>query len=203
VAALPHPILEGLLDAQDNFDALARLVDLLYDPGDLKATGAAVTAGDEPQGWLLCDGRAVSRTTYAALFDAVGTTWGAGDGSTTFGLPDLQGRSPVGAGTGAGLTARPLGAMLGEEAHALSIAELAAHDHGGATGNPLGWATTDVYGAGGATNFKILSWGGAFIGNDSRKFTDADHTHLIAAQGAGAAHNNMPPVAAVNFLIKT
>lgn len=49
-----------------------------------------------PSGWLVCDGSAVSRTTYAALFAAIGTAWGAGDGSTTFNLPDMRGR--VGAG---------------------------------------------------------------------------------------------------------
>lgn len=53
-----------------------------------------------PSGWLDCDGSAVSRTTYAALFTAIGTTWGVGNGSTTFNLPDLRGRYTVGAGTG-------------------------------------------------------------------------------------------------------
>lgn len=53
-----------------------------------------------PGGWLECDGSAVSRTTYAALFAAIGTTWGVGDGSSTFNLPDLRGRTPIGAGTG-------------------------------------------------------------------------------------------------------
>ena len=66
-----------------------------------------------PAGWLLCDGSAVSRTTYATLFAAIGTTWGAGDGSTTFNLPDLRGRAPIGAGTGSGLSARTLGQVLG------------------------------------------------------------------------------------------
>lgn len=55
-------------------------------------------AGDTiPTGWLLCDGSAVSRTTYATLFSAIGTTWGAGDGSTTFNLPNFVGRMPLGA----------------------------------------------------------------------------------------------------------
>lgn len=53
-----------------------------------------------PAGWLMCDGSAVSRSTYAALFAAISTTWGAGDGSTTFNLPDPRGRVGVGAGTG-------------------------------------------------------------------------------------------------------
>jgi hypothetical protein len=66
-----------------------------------------------PAGWLLCDGSAVSRTEYATLYAAIGDTWGAGDGSTTFNLPDLRGRAPIGAGTGSGLTARTLGGTVG------------------------------------------------------------------------------------------
>jgi len=57
-----------------------------------------------PTGWLLCDGSAVSRTTYYALFQAIGTGWGAGDGSTTFNLPDAIGAAPVGVGTSTGYT---------------------------------------------------------------------------------------------------
>jgi microcystin-dependent protein len=56
----------------------------------------AYSAGNAPAGWLLCDGSNVSRTTYSVLFAAIGTNYGAGDGSTTFGLPDLRGRVPVG-----------------------------------------------------------------------------------------------------------
>lgn len=63
--------------------------------GPLPYAGSSV-----PTGWLECDGAAVSRTTYAALFTAIGTTWGAGDGSTTFNLPSWAGRTAVGAGTG-------------------------------------------------------------------------------------------------------
>ncbi len=80
-----------------------------------------------PAGWLLCDGSAVNRTTYAALFAVLGTTYGAGDGSTTFNLPDMQGRVPIGAGTGtyksagiahsngASLTVRTIGEYDGAE----------------------------------------------------------------------------------------
>jgi microcystin-dependent protein len=57
-------------------------------------------AASPPSGWLSCDGAAVSRTTYAALFAVIATTWGAGDGSTTFNVPDFRGRAAVGAGTG-------------------------------------------------------------------------------------------------------
>lgn len=65
-------------------------------PGEIKA----IAFSSVPNGWLACDGSLVSRTTYSNLFAAVSTTWGAGDGSTTFGLPNLNGRSIVGSGTG-------------------------------------------------------------------------------------------------------
>jgi microcystin-dependent protein len=83
-----------------------------------------------PTSWLLCDGSTVSRTTYALLFATIGTTFGVGDGSTTFGVPDLRGRASVGAGTGSGLTARTRGATMGEESHALSSGEAGVSAHG-------------------------------------------------------------------------
>lgn len=81
-------------------------------------------------GWLLADGREVSRTTYANLFAAIGTRYGVGDGSTTFALPDLRGRSPLGAGQGDGLTFRDINTVnVGEERHTQTEAELASHRH--------------------------------------------------------------------------
>jgi microcystin-dependent protein len=57
-----------------------------------------------PANWLLCDGTAVSRATYNKLFQAIGTTWGAGNGTTTFNLPDMRGAAPAGVGTSSGYT---------------------------------------------------------------------------------------------------
>lgn len=71
------------------------------DVGDIKGTIAAVA----PNGWLICDGSAVSRTTYAALFALIGVTYGPGDGATTFNLPDFQGRVLAGLGTNADVNA--------------------------------------------------------------------------------------------------
>ena len=87
-----------------------------------------------PAGYLECDGSAVSRTTYAALYAAIGTTYGAGDGSTTFGLPDLARRTIAGAG-GAATPAlgNAVGAEGGAEEHTLTVSEIPAHDHGGHT----------------------------------------------------------------------
>lgn len=86
---------------------------LLIPTGAILATGRA--AADT--GFLLCNGAAVSRTTYSALFTAIGTAYGTGDGSTTFNVPDLLGRTPIGAGAGAGLTARTRGTELGSESY--------------------------------------------------------------------------------------
>lgn len=97
---------------------------------------APFAGASAPSGYLMCDGSIVSRTTYATLFAVIGTAYGAGDGSTNFGLPDLRGRVPVGKST-AGSSFPTLGQSGGEETHTLSVAELAYHGHG-FTGNPMG-----------------------------------------------------------------
>lgn len=77
-----------------------------------------------PQGWLLCDGTAVSRSIYSALFDIVGTTYGEGDGSSTFNLPDLNGRVVMGSSS-----SHPSATTGGEETHALTSQEIPNHNH--------------------------------------------------------------------------
>lgn len=74
----------------------------LFAPLNVSVTGSVnMYAGSStPTGYLPCDGTAVSRSTYSALFSAISTTWGVGDGSTTFNVPDLRGRMPMGTGTG-------------------------------------------------------------------------------------------------------
>jgi microcystin-dependent protein len=88
-------------------------------------------SADPDAAWMICDGRAISRTTYAALFALISTTYGAGNGSTTFNIPDTRGRGTIGSGTGAGLTARTRGATGGEETHVLTLAENGPHTHAG------------------------------------------------------------------------
>ena len=80
-----------------------------------------------PTGWLLCDGSAVSRSTYSALFGVLSTTYGAGNGSTTFNLPNLKGRFPVGKDTSAEFDV--LGETGGGKTNALGVSNLPAHDH--------------------------------------------------------------------------
>lgn len=103
----------------------------------LSPTGATIAWPGEkntiPSGWLLCDGSEVSRTQYPNYFKIVGTAYGAGDGSKTFNLPNLQKRSPMGrdeaANGGAGSNFPRLGYMAGEEAVTLSVDTLPSHGH--------------------------------------------------------------------------
>ena len=95
------------------------------------------SADISPEGWLLCDGSTVSREEYADLFNTIGTTYGAGDGMTTFNLPDLRGRFPLGKDSMGGVSADRvtvseadnLGQGSGEENHTLTIAEIPSHSH--------------------------------------------------------------------------
>lgn len=142
-----------------------------------------------PTGYLICDGAAVSRTTYAALFTALGgasSPWGLPD-SSTFNLPDLRGRAPIGVGTGTGLTTRSLAAKVGTETHTLTTAEIPAHSHNIA----MIWGTGHV-----ADN---VTSGSAYspLGNNPQMngVTGTDG-------GTGGAHPNMQPSLAVNFIIK-
>ena len=142
-------------------------------------------ASAAPAGWLTCDGAAVSRTTYAALFAVLGTIWGAGNGSTTFNLPDMRGRVPVGVGTGAGLTARALAATGGEETHVLSEAELAEHTHTYGEPQSSTGFDTNIDGSSNTGFLATLSGG------------------VTGIAGSNAGHNNMQPFAVISFIVKT
>lgn len=93
---------------------------LLVPVGTVIESAASAT----PTGYLPCDGAAVSRATYASLFASIGTTYGAGDGSTTFNVPDKRGRTAIGDGTGSGLSARTQGQTLGTETNTLLTSDL-------------------------------------------------------------------------------
>ena len=160
----------------------------------------AYAGSTAPDGYLMCDGAAVSRTTYAALFAAIGTTYGAGDGSTTFNLPDLQGRFPLGAGAGNGLTARTVGQKDGEEGHALTIEEMPAHSHvPSASGE---YFVTAEESSANNTSVSYSSNGNRWVDG----LTSESHFHHRTGTdtvGSGAAHNNMPPYTVVSYIIST
>lgn len=81
-----------------------------------------------PENWLICDGSAISRTDYSELFNAIGTTFGEGDGSTTFNLPNIKGRTIVGLDTD-DTDFNTIGKVLGEKTHTLTVAEMPKHTH--------------------------------------------------------------------------
>ena len=159
-------------------------------------TGAVIAyAGSAaPTGWLFCYGQAVSRTTYAALFTAIGASYGAGDGSTTFNLPDLRGRAVAGVdnmgGTtagritsaGAGITGTTLGAAGGAQTVALTEAQMPSHYH----------SVTTVGGEGYPQSYSGL----AVAGNTNQ------YAYNTNSKGSGSTHQNTQPTIMLNYIIK-
>jgi microcystin-dependent protein len=145
-----------------------------YETGDLKPWPAASI----PAGWLDCDGTAISRTVYAALFTVIGTAWGGGDGSATFNLPDLRRRTLVGAGgTGTSTLGNAVGSVGGAETHTLTTAQIPAHTHTAITA-------------------------GSFTGNGFGGGNTQGRNGNTGSTGGGGAHNNLQPSAVVRWLIK-
>lgn len=167
----------------------------MYGGAITQSVSAGTLTTTAPSGWALCDGSAISRTTYSALFTAIGTTYGTGDGSTTFNLPDLRGRFGMGAGTGSGLnssgtgaisgtaqTARSIGQWGGEETHLLTTSEMPSHSH-----------TLTTYAASsGASGYRLYD-----------RYGDATNVIGTTTAGGDARHATIPPFVVLNYIIKT
>jgi len=165
----------------------------------LTGTILPTVATNAPTGWLLCDGSAVNRTTYANLFALVGTTFGAGNGTSTFNVPDLRGRSVIGVGTGSGLTARARGDVGGAETHALTEAQMPLHGHAyraSVASSGSSDATTATTG-GLPTKLTGLTTQAAYTGTPSNTAGQQ-----IGGTGGNAAHNNMQPFIALSYIIR-
>ena len=180
-------------------------------PGTIVMTGRNTA----PSGWLICNGSAVDRTQYAELFAAISTTFGAGNGTTTFNLPDMRGRVAAGVGTGTGGGASGTGAPTGGTALAavslsgwfgtndvtLTSAQIPAHTHpitdpghthgqNGGTGGPQATRlTSDTHDT--PTN--------------SADPTDSATTGITVNNntGGGGSHTNLQPTVGLNFIIRT
>lgn len=161
-------------------------------PAGVAADFAGSTA---PSGWLMCYGQAVSRSTYAALFTAIGTTYGVGDNSTTFNLPDARGRVIAGkdnmggvsasrlTGQTGGVVGNTLGAAGGEEQQTLSTAQMPVHSHQWQSGG------ASAQTGGGVTGLALNNAGF----NVNGPTTNA---------GSGSPHNNVQPTLVMNKIIK-
>lgn len=183
-------------------------------PSDAATVGQGLPVGSvldyagtsAPTGFLLCYGQAISRVTYAALFAVIGTTHGAGDGSTTFNLPDLRGRVAAGKDDMGGVTAArlsnfngtTLGAGGGRQEHTLVTAEMPAHSHGVTDPGHTHLIGDTLRNSGGLGN---TSPGGVIR---SDLLTTSPSTTGISIQnaGGGAAHDNVQPTLILNKIIK-
>ncbi len=158
--------------------------------GGVTPTGQITAYGGNtaPLGWFICDGATIDRVVYAALFSVIGTNFGIGDGSTTFNLPDLVSRFPIGAGV------IPIGVNAGIASVALTTANLPAHNHGitdpGHTHTTLAAASNVTTGTdpGGVTT-------GGTTGSSTTGVTTTN-------TGSGTAFSILPPYASVNYIIK-
>jgi microcystin-dependent protein len=145
-----------------------------------------------PRGWAFCEGQLLSIASNSALFSILGTTYG-GDGRTTFALPDLRGRVPLGPGTGPGLSTRALGQRSGQENVTLTTGQLPSHTHtanahagNGSSDNPTGL---------------LPAQNPAGIPEYAAGANAALAANAIGNTGSSQAHNNMQPFLGLNYII--
>lgn len=155
--------------------------------------------GTAPDGFLECNGAAVSRTTYATLFGVIGTTWGVGDGSTTFNVPDFTDRccvhtSPTKsfASTGGANTVTSTGNVGGSSGNTtLGIPQIASHNHPGSS-TPMSGGVTSMGGSAAQPAGTSGSTGGG-----------GAHSHPFSGTFTGDATSVLQPYLTVMYIIKT
>ena len=158
--------------------------------GDIKLT--AITFNQ--RGWMSCEGQLLPIAQYSALFSLLGITYG-GDGRTTFALPDLRGRVPVGLGNGPGLTSRVQGQKSGTETNTISISQMPSHSH------VINAVVEDGNQSVPTNNLlagtKVLD----------KEYSDASASNttmnsgMVSIEGGGQSVNNMPPYLVVRYVI--
>lgn len=147
-----------------------------------------------PRGWAMCDGTLLKISQNTALFSLLGTMYG-GDGKTTFGLPNLQGRTPMNYGTGPGLTPRTEGETGGETTVTLTSHEMPTHNHSIQTAGD----DADLQAPGPSVALaKSLN---ANLYNTSFDNHGFMSSNAIGFKGGGQPHNNLQPYLSLNFCI--
>jgi len=199
VEALTFPenwVMQGTLTPQESADALLPMFDLFcFQQGVCRVIGEIVcwsTNTSPDANWLACDGASLLRTNYPDLFAVIGTTYGAAD-ATHFNVPDLQGRAPIMAGSGTGLSSYNVGDAGGAETHTLTVTETPSHAHAD-TGHTHAEGTS------------LPALGAALVGIPIPAAIPAvGVTGIgfagISNTGGGGSHNNIQPYLAINYLI--
>jgi microcystin-dependent protein len=169
------------------------------DPATMGITGEIKmwAANTVPNGWSLCDGGTLNRTTDIKLFNVIGVTYGAGDGTTTFNKPNLKGRVPVGFDS-ADADFNAVGKTGGEKTHILTTGEMPSHTHiqnAHSHNLPGNGALTD-----GSSGTLYVVPNGSFYG--FRATQPPQTTATNQSTGGGAAHNNVQPYIALKYIIK-
>lgn len=162
----------------------------------------------EPRGWAFCNGQILSIAQNTALFSILGTTYG-GDGQTTFALPDLRGRVPIGPGQGPGLSYVSLGEVSGTESNTLTVNQLPAHSHSftgtikatteaGNTSNPSGAYPAKAEVVLSRTDTKENN---AYKNTNNVSMAADAVTGTVGNTGQNQAVNNMQPYLGLNYII--
>lgn len=150
-----------------------------------------------PRGWAFCQGQLLSIAQNTALFSILGTTYG-GDGQTTFALPDLRGRAPIGPGQGPGLPPYYLGELGGEPTHTLIYPEMPAHSHAAQASGVAAGGTSASPGGG---TWASSTARDSLYSNAAPDSPMAAGNITVGAAGNSQPHNNMPPYLGVNYII--
>lgn len=163
-------------------------------PGTIQMYAGSIA----PEGFLICDGSAINRIDYSVLFSIIGQTYGAGDGVTTFNIPDLRGRVPLGAGTGTAVdaTTHTLGDQNGAETHTLTVDEMPNHEH---KFQRQQWYSSDTQIS--SSTGTIYSWKSTTGGTTYYGYQGGNGQY--GPIGGSQAHSNMQPYLAINYIIAT
>lgn len=145
-----------------------------------------------PRGWALCEGQLLPINSNQALFSILGTTYG-GDGRTTFGLPDLRGRVPVGVGSGPGLTNMRAGDKKGTETNTLTSSNMPAHGHSVKTDLP-------TYSFKSSTK-ELKSGSSALVGVANPANSTVKKVFKTGQSGSNAPVNNIQPSLGMHYII--
>jgi microcystin-dependent protein len=146
-----------------------------------------------PLGWALCEGQLLPISQNTALFSLLGTTFG-GNGTTTFGLPDLRGRVPISFGQGPGLSAYVMGAMGGSENVTILATQMPAHNHQVS-------AVTGAQGTSSHPNGQYMASSGSAVIYNNGSPDSTMNQGMIQATGGNQPHSNIQPYLCVNFII--